>query len=397
VTDSKNKDVTSQFIIDTSAVGTLTIKGIYALTINYVDAAGRTLAPSYQEYFAEGTVFEPVITPEVEGYKPEFGAVFSPVGGMPNRDIIVNVVYRWIPTDSNSGDGNPADQTPDNIGGQPGDNGTGGTADTGTPDNPGGQPGDNGTGGTTDTGTPNNPGDNGTGGTTDTGTLDNPGGQPRDNGTGGTADTGTPDNTGGQPGDNGTGNTPAGEQSTVERTIPVPVVTEKETTDHTTTIEEEEPPKGVLTFDESGNPQIVEIDDEQTALASGDDGQDASWALINLLAAVFSVLICLLLLVDFFRKKKDKDDREKNGKKEDGDEADEDKRSRNALRLGSVIPAAASVIIFCVTENVKNPMILADKWTLLMVVLFAAELLLAYLVAKKEENWDEDSAKKENS
>jgi preprotein translocase subunit SecG len=396
VKDSKNNDVTSQFTIDTSAVGTLTIKGIYALTINYVDAAGRILAPSYQEYFAEGTMFEPVITPEVTGYKPEFSAVSCPAGGMPNRDIMVDVVYRWISTDSNSGDGNPSDQTPDNGTGD-----TENTENTETPENPTGQPDNNGTDGTTDNGTPENPtgqpDNNGTGGTTDNGTPENPTGQPDNNGTGGTTDNGTPGNTVGQQGNNGTGNTPAGGQETVERTIPVPVVTERENADNTTTIEDEEPPKGVLTIDEDGNPQIVEIDDEQTALAAGDDGQDASWALINLLATVFSVLICLVLLVTFFRKKKEKDDEEAKREQEDEDEDDEEKRSRNALRLGSIIPAAASVIIFFVTENVKNPMIYVDKWTILMIVLFAAELLLAYLVAKKKKNSDEDSAKKENS
>jgi hypothetical protein len=111
VTDAKGNDVTDQFTFDLSAVGTLTIKGIYTLTINYVDTTGRILADPYVGHFVEGTVFETVVSPTIAGYTPNYASVSSPADGMPNRDITVDVVYTAAaPTTPD--DGTPSDGTP---------------------------------------------------------------------------------------------------------------------------------------------------------------------------------------------------------------------------------------------------------------------------------------------
>ena len=56
-----------------------------------------------------------------------------------------------------------------------------------------------------------------------------------------------------------------------------------------------------------------------------------------------------------------------------------------------MIPAIASVIVFFLTENMKNPMAYVDKWTVLMVILLVVEIVLAVLSKKKKEEKEDDT------
>ena len=55
-----------------------------------------------------------------------------------------------------------------------------------------------------------------------------------------------------------------------------------------------------------------------------------------------------------------------------------------------VAAAAASVITFILTEDMSLPMVMTDKWTLLMAVLFAAQIGTAVANKKASESDDED-------
>ena len=62
--------------------------------------------------------------------------------------------------------------------------------------------------------------------------------------------------------------------------------------------------------------------------------------------------------------------------------------------LGAVA-AAASVITFILTEDMSLPMAMTDKWTLLMAVLFAAQIGTAVAnkkASEAEEEEDEEGA-----
>ena len=45
----------------------------------------------------------------------------------------------------------------------------------------------------------------------------------------------------------------------------------------------------------------------------------------------------------------------------------------------------AAVIAFILTENMRLPMVLVDKWTLLMVIIALVQLLVAYFSKKTQE------------
>ena len=56
-------------------------------------------------------------------------------------------------------------------------------------------------------------------------------------------------------------------------------------------------------------------------------------------------------------------------------------------RLLGLLSAVGSVVLFVLTENVHDPMILTDRWTPAMLALLCVELGLAYLTRKeKREN-----------
>ena len=125
-----------------------------------------------------------------------------------------------------------------------------------------------------------------------------------------------------------------------------------------------------------------EIIDEEVPQAA----PAAAWALINLLAALGTVATAVGMIITFFKKKDDDDD----GTKANPDEEDENKGKKSKF-LG-LIPAVASVVIFILTENMHNPMALVDKWTIPMVLILAANGIVAYLTRNKKPE-DEDTEK----
>ena len=102
-----------------------------------------------------------------------------------------------------------------------------------------------------------------------------------------------------------------------------------------------------------------EISDAAVPMASG-----ASWALLNLIC---SVLTILLALVSLLRRRETEE-----GEKE------------TYFSLSLLVPAAASVIFFILTEDLRNPMALTDVWTPLMLVLLAANCALHFVTARRD-------------
>ena len=85
------------------------------------------------------------------------------------------------------------------------------------------------------------------------------------------------------------------------------------------------------------------------------------WALINLLCAIATCLISVLLLVFYFIKRKaDDDEQEENRNSRDAfmnDDQEEAKRhNKLGMRLLGLIPAIGSVIAFILTEDMSLPM-----------------------------------------
>jgi hypothetical protein len=303
---------------------------------------------------------------------PSNGTPNTPTNGTPN-------------TPTNGTPDTPSDETVNDSTGNTDDNPNGESANTSTPDNAdntadktdnsrdkgSGNREKNDSANTTTNGNSDR-NDNGTTG----GTANNVN-QTTNNTTGGTADNtagntnggtagNTANNTNGGNADNGTaGNTAGNTNGEVD-------VTNDEITDEDTTIiEEEDTPRGASEDDGNSDSEVVSIEDEQTPLAGG-----ATWALINLIAAIFTAVFCIILLLTS-KKKKEEDTY---------DEETEKNKRRRKFVLGSIVTAVAGIIIFCVTENMHNQMALVDRWTALMLILLALELILVFFAAKNEDD-----------
>ena len=119
------------------------------------------------------------------------------------------------------------------------------------------------------------------------------------------------------------------------------------------------------------------IEDGQTPLAD-----QPVWALLNLIMTILTGIFSAVLLIGYFGKKE-----------EDEDDEDYKELKRNGFaRLASIIPAAVSVIAFILTENMANPMVIIDRWTVFMAAILLIQAVIAMIAKKSEKENDEEIA-----
>ena len=79
--------------------------------------------------------------------------------------------------------------------------------------------------------------------------------------------------------------------------------------------------------------------------------------------------------------------------KEHRKQAEEDPQQVSRSRIYkviSVITAIVSVIVFVLTEDMRQPMILVDRWTLLMVIFLLINVVTLFLGRKWHEEDEEE-------
>ena len=137
----------------------------------------------------------------------------------------------------------------------------------------------------------------------------------------------------------------------------------------------------------AGAVMTAEIIEEDAVPAAGP--AKGAWALINLICAAFTAGISLLLLVTWFLGKRRGEEEE-----EENSENNEVLKRRGAARILSLIPAVAGVVLFLLTENMRNPMHLTDKWTGIMILILIAAVVCGLLSVKRrrEEEPSEEMA-----
>lgn len=123
----------------------------------------------------------------------------------------------------------------------------------------------------------------------------------------------------------------------------------------------------------------AEIADMATPLAA----PEHNWALINLIAMIAAAAGAIIAS---FRRKEDSED-----------EAEENEDNRNMGRVrtakaAGLIAGAVSMIAFFLTEDMSLPMVLADRWTILMIILLAVQAVSAALVKKACESEEDEEA-----
>ncbi len=102
----------------------------------------------------------------------------------------------------------------------------------------------------------------------------------------------------------------------------------------------------------------------------------ASWALLNLILAIGTALVSMGLLIGYFKKQQ-----QQNG-------SESDQKRKGFMRIFSLVPGIGAIVAFILTENMQNPMIIVDMWTLLMVGIAAVQGVVLYLARKNSEDVD---------
>ena len=131
--------------------------------------------------------------------------------------------------------------------------------------------------------------------------------------------------------------------------------------------------------EEEEEEEILLIEDEEVPLA----GPLGAWALWNLILSIAGAALAIMLGIRVLIKRKQ---RKEEGQSEENDE--EQKRSRLPLMLAVPLLAIVAFIIFFLTQDMSQPMIMIDWWTLAHAGLFLGGIL-SYIFAYKREKHDD--------
>jgi uncharacterized repeat protein (TIGR02543 family) len=109
-----------------------------------------------------------------------------------------------------------------------------------------------------------------------------------------------------------------------------------------------------------------------------------TWALLDLVLAVLGVVLAAIMLVNYLARKRSEEDLVNDGRLS---ELGGRKRFR-FLVLGFAF-AIAGVVIFFLTQDMSLPMVLVDKWTVVLAILFGAEIVFSNRLNRADEDEEE--------
>jgi len=121
----------------------------------------------------------------------------------------------------------------------------------------------------------------------------------------------------------------------------------------------------------SENVPIFNVGGVQIPLYGG-SMNDFIWALVNLILCVIGILIAIITSIRSVRKKNER---------------------RPPWIAIAVIMGVAGVVVFLLTENMKNPMALFDNWTIVNAILFVIGVAGARLAIKQREQKSDEEKK----
>lgn len=116
------------------------------------------------------------------------------------------------------------------------------------------------------------------------------------------------------------------------------------------------------------------IPETEIPLAAPAPETGRAWALVNLICTVLTGAIAIGMVYTYFKKDREKDPAM--GRSESP--------AKKPAKFTGLIPAVGAVIAFLLTEDMRLPMAIVDKWTPLMVGILAANGILAYVTRKQK-------------
>jgi hypothetical protein len=107
-----------------------------------------------------------------------------------------------------------------------------------------------------------------------------------------------------------------------------------------------------------------------------------NWALLNLILMILTLAVAFIDAVLYFRKPRD----------ENGDKYEDEELKRHGLpRILAMVAGIGSLFLFIETEDITDPMIWVDEYTLWMLILFIAADILTVMSKKEIRQEDNES------
>ena len=113
------------------------------------------------------------------------------------------------------------------------------------------------------------------------------------------------------------------------------------------------------------------------------------WALWNLIFTILTGVIMITLFITYFVGKKRREDEEDRNQAQEKEEKEKFKRM-GAIRLLSFVPTIVAIVFFILTEDMRNTMVLTDRWTLLMFIIALIQVVVAFMAIKRRSGQDDD-------
>jgi len=114
------------------------------------------------------------------------------------------------------------------------------------------------------------------------------------------------------------------------------------------------------------------------------------WALVNLLLAILGAIFAVVITLRVFLYNKDRVGYNEHNYGNYDDDEDVDVRNvRFTWLLVANIMAIIGIVIFLITQNMRNPMVLVDMWTIAHAIIITGELIALYCVEKRRRDRDD--------
>jgi uncharacterized repeat protein (TIGR02543 family)/uncharacterized repeat protein (TIGR01451 family) len=148
---------------------------------------------------------------------------------------------------------------------------------------------------------------------------------------------------------------------------------------------------------ESDGTPTITIFGTDIPLYSGDG--TGSWSLFDLLCTLAAIILAIICAIRFIRARRNKDDEEDirrratyNQNTQQYEYAEKIKRRRLPLLIASIIIAILAIILFIITQDITQPVVIFDRWSIVFAigVVLAVVALVLVVHKKKEEETYED-------
>ena len=135
-------------------------------------------------------------------------------------------------------------------------------------------------------------------------------------------------------------------------------------------------------------PQVETVADDGNALGDG-----GAWSLFDLICTILTTILAAIMLIGALgRNRKEGDDEEEAAaKRANGEEVDYEEvyKRKRIGRILSIVPAIGAIVLFILTQDLTQPMIIFDIWSLVFAIIAIINIVLAIVTRKKTDD-DED-------